>query len=516
MPDSSTPASELVAPETLKGFQDLLPQEMILRNAVLLKVQAVYEKYGFLPIETPALEYLSTLIGTGGEETNKALFRFDSPEGDPIAMRFDLTVPFARLIAQYPDKLPLPFRRYHIGPVFRVDKPGPGRFRQFTQFDIDAAGSKSIAVDGEIVAAMADVMRAVGFTNADGADPKLRFQIRVNNRKLVDAVLLDANISSRQTAMHVLRVVDKLLKVGLDNVRRELGDGRIDESGDRIRGVGLAPAVIDKVLSFMQTQGNSRREVTEHLRAKLSDSPTSAAALAEMQQLADALDSLQVGERDAVFDPTLARGLDYYTGPVFEATLPAAPEFGSVMGGGRYDGLVNRFSNLAIPATGASFGVDRFLAAMIHLGLANAPSTTVKVIVLRMAGMPVEPLLALAGELRRADIPTQLFFPTDVEGPGIASKASMKQQLSYANSAGIPIAIIVGEDELKTNRVSIKDLQAGKEQRAGIEDRAEYKKAGKSGQVTVGREEMVRTVKQMLEASQNPTPEVRIPSIKPE
>ena len=159
MADTSPPSSELVAPETLKGFQDLLPREMILRNSVIRKIQTVYEKFGFLPIDTPVLEYLATLIGTGGEETNKSLFRLDSPEGDPIAMRFDLTVPFARLIAQYPEKLTLPFRRYHIGPVFRVDKPGPGRFRQFTQFDIDAAGSTSVAVDGEIVAAMTDALR---------------------------------------------------------------------------------------------------------------------------------------------------------------------------------------------------------------------------------------------------------------------------------------------------------------------------------------------------------------------
>jgi histidyl-tRNA synthetase len=498
MQDSPSPASDLVAPETLKGFQDLLPRDMIPRNAVVRKIQAVYEKYGFLPIDTPVLEYLSTLIGSGGEEANKSLFRLDSPEDNPIAMRFDLTVPFARLIAQYPDKLALPFRRYHIGPVFRVDKPGPGRFRQFTQFDIDAAGSSNIAVDGEILAAMTDAMKAVGFSNAEGGDEKRRFEIRVNNRKLVDAALLDADISSRQTAGHVLRVIDKLLKVGVENVRKELGEGRIDESGDKIRGVGLGAPVIDKVLAFTDTRGTSRRELLEQLRKKLSDSEASKTALLQMEQLTDALDSLGVGERDAVFDPSLARGLDYYTGPVFEAWLPGAPEFGSVMGGGRYDGLVKRFSNLSIPATGASIGVDRFLAAVSALGLTDAPSTTVKVLVVTMAGMPVAPLLAVAAELRRNDIPTQLFFPPDVEGPGVANKSGMKQQLSYANAAGIPVAIIVGENELKAGQVAIKDLQAGKEQRAGIENRADYKQAGKSGQVTVERSEMVRVVREIL------------------
>jgi histidyl-tRNA synthetase len=498
MAETSPPSSELVAAEALKGFQDLLPREMILRNSVIRKIQTVYEKFGFLPIDTPVLEYLTTLIGTGGEETNKSLFRFESPEGDPIAMRFDLTVPFARLIAQYPEKLSLPFRRYHIGPVFRVDKPGPGRFRQFTQFDIDAAGSSSIAVDGEIVAAMTDALRAVGFSNAEGGDAKRRFEIRVNNRKLVDAALLDADISSRETATHVLRVIDKLLKVGIDNIRRELGEGRIDESGDRIRGVGLAPAVIDKLLAFMEIRGSSRRDVIEQLRKRLSDSETSRAALLQMEQLSEALDSQGVGESEAVFDPSLARGLDYYTGPVFEAWLPGEPEFGSIMGGGRYDGLVKRFSNLAIPATGASIGVDRFISAVNALGLADVPSTTVKVLVIAMAGMPVAPLLALAAELRRGDIPTQLFFPPDVEGPGIANRTSMKQQMSYANAAGIPVAVIVGENEIKAGQVSIKDLNAGKEQRAGIDDRKEYKQAGKAGQVTVARGEMVRVVREML------------------
>lgn len=475
-----------------------MPGEMILRNAVIRKIQAVYEKFGFLPIDTPALEYLATLIGTGGEETNKSLFRLQSPEEDQIAMRFDLTVPFARLIAQYPDKLTLPFRRYHIGPVFRVDKPGPGRFRQFTQFDIDAAGSKNVAVDGEIIAAMTEALQSVGFSNEDGGDAKRRFEIRVNNRKLVDAALLDADISSRETATHVLRVIDKLLKVGVDNIRRELGDGRVDESGDRIRGVGLSPAVIDKVLAFMDIRGSSRPEVVEQLRKKLSDSETSREALLQMEQLSDALDNLGVGEREAVFDPSLARGLDYYTGPVFEAWLPGAPEFGSIMGGGRYDGLVKRFSNLAIPATGASIGIDRFLAAVSALGLADAPSTTVKVLVIAMAGMPVGPLLAIASELRRADIATQLFFPPDVEGPGVANKTSMKKQMSYANAAGIPVAIIVGENEIAAGQVSIKDLDAGKEQRAGIGGRDEYREAGKSGQVTVARADMIRVVREML------------------
>ena len=492
---SALPSSRLVEPQTLKGFQDLLPPDMILRNQVVRKIQDVYERYGFLPIDTPVLEHLGALVGVGGEEANKSMFRLDSPEEEPVAMRFDLTVPFARLIAQYADKLPLPFRRYHVGPVFRADKPGPGRFRQFTQLDIDAAGSASVAVDAEIVAAMCDAMHAVGL-GGEG-DSTTRFQVRINNRRLVDALLEDAGITSRETAVHVLRVVDKLQKVGVDNVRKELGDGRVDESGDKIRGVRLPAAVIDKVLSFIALTGGTRSEVTDRLATTLSQSQTAAAAIQQMRELAAALDGLKVPEHEAIFDPSLTRGLDYYTGPVFEAWLPGAPEFGSVMGGGRYDGLVTRFSDRAIPATGASIGLDRFLAALVHLGVLKPVNTTVKVLIIQFPGMPVGELLAVAAELRNADIPTQLYFKPDVEG---LAKANMKAQLAYANAAGIPVAVIIGEDELKNGVVSIKDLNAGMTQRTDIQDREEYRKAGKSGQHTVPRGDLVKVVREILAA----------------
>jgi histidyl-tRNA synthetase len=499
MEQPSSPASSssrLVEPQTLKGFQDLLPPDMILRNQVVRKIQDVYERYCFLPIDTPVLEHLGTLVGVGGEEANKSMFRLDSPEEEPVAMRFDLTVPFARLIAQYADKLPLPFRRYHVGPVFRADKPGPGRFRQFTQLDIDAAGSASVAVDAEIVAAMCDAMRAVGL-GGKGESSTTRFQVRINNRRLVDALLEDAGITSRETAIHVLRVVDKLQKVGVDNVRKELGEGRVDESGDKIRGVRLPAGVIDKVLAFIALTGGTRIEVTDRLAATLSQSQTATTAVQQMREMAAALEGLKVPEHDAIFDPSLTRGLDYYTGPVFEAWLPGAPEFGSIMGGGRYDGLVTRFSDRAIPATGASIGLDRFLAALVHLGVLKPVNTTVKVLIIQFPGMPVGELLAVAAELRDAGIATQLYFKPDVEG---LAKANMKAQLAYANAAGIPVAVIVGEDELKNGVVSIKDLNAGMTQRSDIQDREEYRKAGKSGQHTVPRGDLVKVVREILAA----------------
>jgi histidyl-tRNA synthetase len=484
-----------VEPQTLKGFQDLLPSDMIPRNTVVEKIRSVYERYGFLPLDTPVLEYLVTLVGTGGEETNKQLFRLESPEREPIAMRFDLTVPFARLIAQYPDRLKLPFRRYHIGPVFRADKPGPGRFRQFTQVDIDVAGPDSLAVDAEIVAVMCDVMRECGLGSASAAGGSGQdFQIRINNRKLVDAVLEGSGISERETQKHVLRVVDKLQKVGVDNVRRELGKGRVDESGDPIRGVGLPSELIDQVLGFISLSADSRENVVAALGSLLPDSARSRAAVEEMAELAAALKSLDVSESDAIFDPSLTRGLDYYTGPVFEAYLPSAPQFGSVMGGGRYDQLVERFLDTSIPATGASIGLDRFMAALMHAGIVQPAPTTTKVLVLSMGDTPITELLGVATTLRRSHISTEVYAG--------ARGASVRDQLSFANANGIPVAVLLGGDEIKNNTVSVKDLKLGMEQRAGIQDREAYRKSGRLGQVTVDRGDLVGAVREMLERQQ--------------
>jgi histidyl-tRNA synthetase len=473
----------LVVPQTLKGFRDLLPGEMIARNTVVEKIRLVYEKYGFVPLDTPVLEYLTTLVGTAGEETNKQLFRLESPEREPIAMRFDLTVPYARLLAQYPEQLKLPFRRYHIGPVFRADKPGPGRFRQFVQFDIDAAGSDSVAVDAEIIAAMCEAMRELGLAPGE-------FQVRINNRKLVDALLGGCGLTDRETQKHVLRVVDKLLKVGLENVRKELGPGRVDESGDPIKGVGLAAAVIDKTLLFISTKRDQRESTLEALASLLPRSETTATALGEGAELNAALASLGVSQAEALLDASLMRGLDYYTGPVFEAVLPSAPQFGSVMGGGRYDQLVARFLDRNVPSTGASIGLDRLMDALRHLGKVQLAPTTTKVLVLAMRGVAASELLRIAAELRAQGIPSEVFFGDP--------KAGIRDQLSVANARLIPVAVIMGEDELKSGKVSVKDLKVGAEARASIQDREQYRKSGKSGQTTVARADLVRTVKQLL------------------
>jgi histidyl-tRNA synthetase len=471
---------QLVEPRTLKGFADYLPEDAIVRRRVVRAIEDVFERYGFVPLETPALEYLDVLIGTGGEEVNKELFRLESPEGEPIALRFDLTVPFARLLAQYPERLKAPFRRYAIGPVWRADKPGPGRFRQFTQFDIDAAGADSVAVDGEIISVMCEVMRALGAPS---------FRVLINNRKLIDALLGSCGIHEIARQKHVLRVIDKIGKAGLQNVRLELGPGRVDESGDPIPGVKLDPPMIDKILAFVAIDGSTRMRVVEHLAKLLPESPESAAALAEMRELAEVLTALGVDEDHAKFAPSLARGLDYYTGPVFECVIPAAPQFGSVMGGGRYNGLVGRFLDRDIPATGMSVGLDRLMAALAHMKVIEPTATIVQALVVTLGNIPARETLAVANELRAAGIRTEAFF---------GQKRRMKDQLSHADHNQIPVAVILGEDELARGEVAVKDLRAGKVQREGISDHDGYRKAGTAAQVTVPRAEMIAAVKAAL------------------
>lgn len=475
--------NQLVEPRLLKGFQDILPEDLIPRKKLIARIEAIFERYGFSPLETPALEHLDILLGTGGENTNKELFRLQTPEEEDIALRFDLTVPFARTLAQYPDKLKTPFKRYAIGPVWRADKPGPGRFRQFTQFDIDAAGADVVAIDAEIISVMSQVMTEAANTP--------EHTVLINNRKLIDALLGDCGIHDIERQKHVLRVIDKLQKVGVENLRLELGAGRIDESGDPIPGVHLEAKVIDRILNFIGIKGATRSEVVAHLSEQLPYSELTQQALKEMTELAEALEALGVAEENAKFDPSLARGLDYYTGPVFEMIIPAAPQFGSVMGGGRYNQLVERFLNRPIPCTGMSVGLDRLIAALTFLGRIEPVKSPVQVLVVTMGNVKRAHTLRVAAELRAAGIATETFLAAK-------NKMQMGNQLSHADHYGIPVAVILGEEEIDNGTVSIKDLQTGKTAREDITERDAYREAGKTGQRTVTRGEMVAAVRGLL------------------
>jgi histidyl-tRNA synthetase len=472
-----------VEPKLLRGFRDYLPAQMNARLKMIATIRRVYESYGFQPLETPAQEYRVTLLGYG-EENTKQIFSFQNPEEEDVALRFDLTVPLARVVAQYPD-LPLPFRRYQVAPVWRTDKPDPGRFREFLQFDIDSVGTATLAADVEILCAMYDALRALGFE---------RFRIKFSDRKVLNSLLDFAGIS-HASSHNVFRILDKLDKIGLDGVTAELTRGRTDASGDKIPGLGLTTAQVDGIKAFLALPRGNRREVLGALTGLFQNVPSAADALAELTFLCDSLDLLGIPDAQVRLDLSIARGLDYYTGPVFEASLDDAPEFGSVFGGGRYDGLVERFLGRSIPAVGASVGVDRLLAAMQKLGLVDDAPATAQVIVTIMEPAQLPVYQQLTRTLRQAGVNTEMY---------LGEERSLGKQLQYANRQRIPVAVIIGTDELARGEVTIKNLRLGgqlqdKKKSADGKEREEWLKLSRTVQVTVPQQDVVGRIRTMLE-----------------
>jgi histidyl-tRNA synthetase len=476
------PEDKIVEPKLLRGFRDYLPAQMNARQKMIATIRRVYELYGFLPLETPALEYRVTLMGYG-EENTKQIFDFENPEKEHVALRFDLTVPLARVVAQYPD-LPLPFRRYQVGPVWRADKPDPGRFREFTQFDIDTVGTSSLAADAEILCGMYDTLRALSIE---------RFLIRFSDRKVLNSLLDFAGIP-RDMSHGVFRVLDKLDKIGLDAVAAELTVGRVDASGDKIPGLKLSQQQVERIKQFLAIPKGSRREVLSSLSHLFAEVASGKEALDELVAICEVLEGLGIPDERVALDPSLARGLDYYTGPVFEAVLLDAPEFGSVFGGGRYEGLVERFLGRKIPGVGASIGVDRLLAAIQKLGLVEFAASTAQVIVTVMEPVRMADYQKLTRELREAGINTELY---------LGEEKGLGRQLQYANRQQVPVAVIIGSDEFAKDEITLKDLKLGgllqdKKKSTSGKEREEWLKLSRSAQVTVPRSQLIAQVKEML------------------
>ncbi len=471
-----------VEPMLLRGFRDYLPAQVNARQKMISTIKQVYERYGFVPLETPALEYLTTLIGYG-DEGSKSIFKLKNPEKEDIALRFDMTVPLARVVAQYPD-LPKPFRRYQVGPVWRADKPDPGRFREFYQFDLDTVGSTSMMADTEILCGMYDTLRALGIE---------LFQVRFSNRKILNT-LLDYTGIPHERAHQVFRVLDKIEKIGVGEVEKELTVGRVDVSGDKIPGLGLAPEQVKKIREFLSLPTATRTEVIGELRKLFAGIPSAEEAIGELAEICSNLDTLSIPVERVYVDLSIARGLDYYTGPVFEASLLEAPEFGSVFGGGRYDGLVERFLGKKIPATGASIGVDRLFAAMQKLGLVENTPATAQVFVTIMDRTKLAEYQKITRELRLANINTELYLGTET---------SLSKQLQYANEQRIPVAIILGGDEFAKGEVTIKDLNLGaqlqeKKNAGAFKDRDEWLRESRKAQVTIPLAEYIDKVLSIL------------------
>jgi len=466
-----------VEPRLSRGLRDLLPDQMLARQQMVDTIRGVYELYGFVPLSTPAIEFLDVLSGSAGQEAQQSIFRVTNPEKEDLGLRFDLTVPLARVVAQYRE-LPRPFRRYQVASVWRADKPDKGRYREFTQFDLDSVGVESEIADTEVLAGMCDTLSALQ------VEPYL---VRYSSRTMLNLLLAFAGIEGEQ-GVDVFRVLDKLDKVGLDKVKLELMDGYKDESGDIIRGVGLSRDQVDRIEKFLSVKADARRDVVTQLRDLFSGLAEAPAQIDVVERVSNHLYALGYGDDKVSLDLSIARGLAYYTGTVFEAILLDAPQFGSVFGGGRYDNLVMRFLGEPIPAVGASIGVDRLLAALTHLGKIGRKKATARVLVTQMDAGLRDDYLAMTWELRRAGIPTELYLGSG-KGPG--------KQLKYADQYDIPLAILYGSNEKEQGIVTIKDMVAGRERAKPVADRKEYL-AQRAGQVTAPRADLVATIRTML------------------
>ncbi len=446
-----------------RGFEDRRGDTLRAERALVAAAAAVYERWGFEPLETPAFEYADALgkFLPDAERPNEGVFAMLDDDEQWMALRYDLTAPLARFAAEHFQDLAKPYRRYQFGEVFRNEKPGPGRFRQFVQCDADSVGAPGASADAEMIALAAEVMRAAGL--ADG-----EFAVRVNDRRLLDGVLESLGQAAPERRLRVLRAIDKLDRLGREGVEQLLGAGRKDESGDFTQGAGLDPEGIARVLDFLEAGGGSRADVLARLKPVVGDGP-GAAGLAALEEIDALLSAIGVGPEAAVFDPSIVRGLGYYTGPVFEAELLAEAHyedgqpirFGSVGGGGRYDDLVARFTGQAVPATGFSFGVSRFAAALSALGRLASSESAPLVIVCALDRSEMPEYFVLAAEFRAAGFRAEVF-----QGGG-----NMGKQLKYADRRGADYAVLIGEDERAAGEISVKDLKLGARLAASIEDR---------------------------------------------
>ncbi|MDP9365141.1 MAG: histidine--tRNA ligase [Chloroflexota bacterium] len=410
----------------LKGFRDFLPGQMILRQEIVRRFREVFEQHGFEPVDTPALEYLEVLAGKAGEN-EKLMYHFADQGGRDVGLRYDLTVPLARLVAMHQNDLVLPFKRYHVAPVWRAENPQRGRFREFWQCDADVAGSPSMLADAEVVAVMAEALAAVGLPN---------FVIHVGHRKLLEGLGRVAGVPE-ELATGLYRAVDKLDKIGPEGVAREMAAAGIpDVAGARVLELATATGEPEELLA--------------RLREELAADRGAAEALDELAEIFALLPDFGVPRERYKLDPALARGLDYYTGPVYEATV-TEPKVGSVAGAGRYDGLVGRFLGRPVPATGMSLGLERIVEVVQEFGLLPLPATTAQVLVVPFPET-VGAAARLANDMRRAGLNVDLSLqPT--RGVG--------DQLKRADRKGIPLAVIVGAAELAEGRAAVKDLRSG-------------------------------------------------------
>jgi len=526
-----TEKTKLIAPRLPRGFEDRTAGEIAAVAAMVDKIKAVYERYGFDPVETPLFEFTETLgkFLPDTDRPNAGVFSLQDDDEQWMSLRYDLTAPLARHFAENFETLPKPYRSYRQGYVFRNEKPGPGRFRQFMQFDADTVGAAGPEADAEMCMMMADVMDALGLQG--------KYVVRVNNRKVLDGVLEAAGVTTDAQKLTVLRAIDKLDKFGVQGVKLLLGAGRKDESGDFTKGAGLSPQAIERIEGLFGYQRSTfvhdpdhkfgladdewqsdeeflgvkvpgisvskyayfdSGRMLEELATEFADAPTSVEGFQELSAMNRMFRAGGYGSKRIKIDPSVVRGLEYYTGPVFEIELTFKVQnekgqdvvFGSVGGGGRYDGLVSRFRREPVPATGFSIGVSRLFNALKLTGNIASAEPVGPVVVLVMDKDQTASYQAMVAELRKAGIRAEMF---------LGNSKNFGKQVAYADKRNAPAVIIEGSQEREQGIIQIKDLVAGKEAAAAISDNAEWK-AARPGQFEVPRGELVAAIQKLLSA----------------
>ena len=423
----------MIEPRTLQGFRDYPPELMIPREWMLDQARRVYRSYGFAPIDTPALEYSEILLGKGGEESDKQLYRFQHHSHD-VALRFDLTVPFARFAAQYINQLGTPFKRYHMGPVWRGERPQKGRYREFWQCDFDTIGTTSNAADIEVALVIHDLMKGLGLD---------RFVIHINNRLVLNGLLEELGLAG-QTGM-VLRCLDKLGKVSREDVQKEMAE-RANATSEQS----------NRLLDFVQTTG-SNAEVLSRLKSEFGSNAKAADGIRRLEELLGAVAKAGIGDDKIVLDLSIARGLDYYTGTVYETFLTDMPRIGSVCSGGRYDNLAELYTKQSLPGVGASLGLDRLIAALEELKLLKAGVGAAPVFIVQFSADRIGEYQAMARRLRAAGIGAEVY----------PDPKKIGQQFQYAEKRGHKIGLIAGPDDFAAGTWNVKDL-AKREERKGV------------------------------------------------
>ncbi|MFH1030028.1 MAG: histidine--tRNA ligase [bacterium] len=429
--------SNKVKPSILSGFMELLPREQILFNRMLETIKRTYELFGFIPLDTPAIEKAEILLAKAGGETEKQIYRLKKGDAD-LALRFDLTVPLARYVAQYYPELAFPFKRYHIAKVYRGERPQKGRFREFYQCDIDIIGDcdLDLANDAEIPSVIYEVFRRLGFSN---------FTIRLNNRKILNGFFASLGIGEK--AVDIMRAVDKLEKIGQREVEKEL------------LGLEIPESTIKKLLSFISIRGGVKDSLASLKKLEIKNE-LFLQGVSELEKVVEMVSMFGVPKENFAIDLTIARGLDYYTGTVYETILNDYPGIGSVCSGGRYDNLAENYTDKKLPGVGISIGLTRLFPQLLEAGIIKPSSgTIVRVMVVPLTDK-IEKAIEIASALREKGIPTAIYL----------EEVKPAKIFKYADRIGVPFIAIIGDDEIKENVVSLKNMETKEQKKLSLEE----------------------------------------------